>query len=229
MAVRSASMDALRRNALAVWPGMVIGWIGDLAHQATVSGHNPDDTPGVRAELADADSLAEVRALDFMLGPHFDEMDAWLLVDALLEARSRLYYVIWGQSIWHRSNGWVRHNYDGTAHDNHVHVSGWAEDDANGANWPTVLEIKLGGFVEPADVWNKVSFGKNDKRRTTGAILTETRSAVARVERWASELEVPQFAISQDMVNEAVKVALSDPDVIKPIALAVIAELKSAL
>src|ERR1051326_5441753 len=40
------------------------GTIGDPAHQAEVSGHNPDDTPGVRAERSDADSKPEVRAAD---------------------------------------------------------------------------------------------------------------------------------------------------------------------
>src|SRR5690348_18451057 len=41
------------------------GTIGDKAHQAETSGHNPDDTPGSRPEWnGDDDANAEVRAWD---------------------------------------------------------------------------------------------------------------------------------------------------------------------
>ncbi len=136
-------MDRLRQNALTVWPGMTIFWIGDLAHQANVSGHNPDDTPGVRAELTDADTDPEVRALDFMIGPKFTALDAAELVEALLDTPSipRLYYVIYKRTIWSRNSGWLPKPYTGTPHDDHVHASGYRDDDENGANWTAVLEL----------------------------------------------------------------------------------------
>ena len=65
--VLTVALTALHAAFRRAFPNSVAaqdGTIGDLAHQAEVSGHNPDDTPGVRAEYSDADSKAEVRALD---------------------------------------------------------------------------------------------------------------------------------------------------------------------
>lgn len=136
-------MDRLRSDALTVWNGATIYWIGDPAHQSGVSGHNPDDTPGVRAEMSDADTDPEVRALDFMITGPFTPTDAKRLVDALLmlESRSRLLYVIYGQTIWSRSAGWVPKSYSGVPHYDHVHVSGHASDDENGSAWTAVLGL----------------------------------------------------------------------------------------
>lgn len=154
---RSLSMDALRRNGLTVWPGMTIFWIGDPAHQSGVSGHNPDDTPGVQAELSDADSDPEVRALDFMVGPRFSSEDGWRLVNALVTSADkwRLYYVIWQRSIWHRGTSFQARPYTGSnPHTDHVHVSGYSTDDANGADWQSVLALSQEGDM--ADVFYKI-------------------------------------------------------------------------
>lgn len=141
---RSLSMDALRRNGFTVWPGMTIYWIGDPDHQSGVSGHNPDDTAGVQAEMTDADSLPEVRALDFMLGPKFTGEDGWSLVNALVRGadQQRLLYVIWQRAIWHRGTEFQARPYTGSnPHTDHVHVSGHATDDANGSDWQSVLAL----------------------------------------------------------------------------------------
>lgn len=140
---RSASIDALRRNALTVWPGMTIFWIGDLAHQGTVSGHNPDDYPPLRAELTDSDLDPEVRALDFMIGSQFTTQDGWDLVNALVEGvdQQRLYYVIYRSTIWRRATGFQAESYGGDNHNDHVHVSGHVSDDDNGRDWTSVLAL----------------------------------------------------------------------------------------
>ena len=137
-------MEALRRNALTIWPGMTIYWIGDLAHQGEVSGHNPDDYPGVRAELLDADSDPEVRAQDFMIGPVFTTEQGWRLVNALVKGvdKNRLYYVIYRSTIWRRATGFKAEAYGGSNnHNDHVHVSGYVTDDANGSSWQSVLAL----------------------------------------------------------------------------------------
>ncbi len=152
---RSASMDALRRNALAVWAGMTIYWIGDLAHQGEVSGHNPDDTIGVRAELLDADTDPEVRALDLMLGPVFTAAEAARLVRALISGadRLRLYYVIHRSTIYRRATWFKAEPYGGANHNDHVHVSGWNGDDENGADWTSVLALgEEDDVIDDADV-----------------------------------------------------------------------------
>lgn len=146
------SMDRLRSDSLTVWPGMTIFWIGDTAHQQSVSGHNPDDTPGVKAEMSDADNDPEVRSLDFMIGPKFSAADADNLILALLKPASkpRLLYVIYKRTIWSRSSGWVPKPYTGTPHDDHVHASGHASDDENGAEWSAVLELGVDMTPEQA-------------------------------------------------------------------------------
>jgi hypothetical protein len=141
MAERSKSIDALYRDIRAVWPGVLIYWIGDPAHASRVSDHNPDDTAGVRAAQTDADTLQEVRALDVMLGPAFSAGNASALVNALKQS-PRLDYVIYNGAIWSRRYGWTTQPYnDGDPHTTHVHISGWAGDDANGADWPAVLAL----------------------------------------------------------------------------------------
>lgn len=136
-------MDALRRNALTVWPGMTIFWIGDLAHQGSVSGHNPDDYPPLRAELTDSDTVPEVRALDFMIGARFSTEDGWKLVNALTKGadRHRVYYVIYRSTIWRRATGFRAESYGGDNHNDHVHVSGYVADDDNGRDWTSVLAL----------------------------------------------------------------------------------------
>lgn len=141
---RSASVDALYRNGLTVWPGMTIFWIGDLAHQGEVSGHNPDDFPPLRAEQVDSDLDPEVRALDFMIGPAFTARDAAALVGALTTGvdKRRVYYVIYNRKIYRKATGFVPEPYSGgDPHTNHVHFSGLAVDDANGSDWRSVLAL----------------------------------------------------------------------------------------
>lgn len=140
---RSASIDALWRNAKAVWPGMTVYWIGDLAHQTGVSGHNPDDYPRVRAELVDTDVDPEVRALDFMVGPVFTPAEGRRLVRALTTGadKRRVHYVIFESKIYRRSAGFTAEPYFGATHNDHVHVSGHSSDDENGADWTSVLAL----------------------------------------------------------------------------------------
>lgn len=122
---------------------MTIFWIGDLAHQGSVSGHNPDDYTGVRAEMLDADTDPEVRALDFMIGPKFSIQDGWNLVNALVKGvdKHRVYYVIYRSTIWRRATGFRPEGYSGSNHNDHVHFSGHVSDDANGAAWRSVLAL----------------------------------------------------------------------------------------
>jgi hypothetical protein len=153
---RTASMDALRRNALSVWPGMTIFWIGDLAHQGSVSGHNPDDYSGVRAEMLDADTDPEVRALDFMIGPAFSVEAGARLVKALISGvdKLRLYYVIYRSTIYRRATNFRAEPYGGANHNDHVHVSGHSSDDANGTDWLSVLGLGDDMATVKQDDWD---------------------------------------------------------------------------
>ena len=189
---RSKSVDALYRNALTVWPGMTIYWIGDLAHQGEVSGHNPDDYPPLQAELTDADNLPEVRALDFMLGPKFTVADAQRLVIALTQSldKGRTYYVIYNRRIYRKATGFKPEGYSGgDPHTDHVHFSGLAADDANGSDWRSVLALGEEEYKDMATLYKTpvgffVSNGVNRRGpvRTSGSVFGPATQGMPTVE-----------------------------------------------
>lgn len=139
MGVEARGTQVLRSNVKAKRPGMTIYGVGDKAHQAQVSGHNPDDTPGVRAEDQDSDNIAEWRALDFMIGGGFTASDAQKLYNDLTsepENQQRLLYVIYNEKIRSASTGWTERRYTGSnPHKDHVHASGEADADSNESPW----------------------------------------------------------------------------------------------
>lgn len=105
----ATSLALLRSQVNKTWPKRVTysdGWIGDEAHAATKSDHNPDPETGI------------VHALD--ITAHSKE-----LVDAVLAATvgdPRVAYVIYNHKIWLPRHGWIR--YRGTnPHTTHVHIS----------------------------------------------------------------------------------------------------------
>jgi hypothetical protein len=105
------------------------GTIGDTAHQAETSGHNPDDTSGARPEWnGDPDSTPEVRAWDMDSDLRAAPATAQQLVDhlrALPGLSSVLRYMIFSRKIYRASNGWRPEEYTGaSAHTEHIHFSG---------------------------------------------------------------------------------------------------------
>lgn len=104
------------------------GTIGNLEHTTGVSGHNPDDTAGVRAERSDSDNIPEVRAGDVDVDLRQPGLTMEMCVQAFLkspEDRERFIYVIYNRRIWSKSTGWVQKAYTGDSpHDHHAHFSG---------------------------------------------------------------------------------------------------------
>jgi hypothetical protein len=105
------------------------GTIGDAAHQAETSGHNPDDKSGAKAEWnGDPDSTPEVRAWDMDSDLRAAPATAQQLVDhirALPGVSSVLRYMIYNRKIYRASNGWKPEAYAGpSAHTEHIHFSG---------------------------------------------------------------------------------------------------------
>src|SRR4051812_8700934 len=86
------------------------GWIGDTAHSARKSDHNPN-------------SAGVVCALDMTHDP--GTFDAHAFAEALCQARDpRLNYVISNSRIASGAKGWAWRNYDGSnPHNKHVHLS----------------------------------------------------------------------------------------------------------
>jgi hypothetical protein len=112
----------LRAEFNAVAPGRdkgADGWIGDPAHQARTSDHNPD-------------AQGRVLAVDI------DSTGPWpVSFDDLVEkcrGDDRLEYIIWNRRIASRDQGWTWRTYTGTSdpHTGHAHFS--ARHDHTGNN-----------------------------------------------------------------------------------------------
>lgn len=106
------------------------GTIGDGAHQAESSDHNPDDTPGSRTPFTDADSIAEVHARDVdSTGPWPMGWSMERIVQIIVSRHrsgqdDRLQNVIYSRRIWSRSWGWTQQAYTGSdPHTGHAHFS----------------------------------------------------------------------------------------------------------
>jgi Putative peptidoglycan binding domain len=99
----------LRNEINSRWPNRdktSDGWIGDAAHSARVSDHNPDANGQVHAIDVDVDGIDLAACLREVIGD------------------PRVEYVISNRRIWTRQSGWVARVYTGTnPHDHHFHTS----------------------------------------------------------------------------------------------------------
>jgi len=144
-------MQALTNDIVNRWPGVVV--YGIRTAPGSPSDHYEDDRPGTDAPQTDADSNPEHRAIDVMIGGNFTFSEANAFVTRLVAdpaSQARLYYVIFNEKIWSRSNGWVVRAYTGSnPHKDHPHISGWAADDENASSWPIVFASPGSGPVTP--------------------------------------------------------------------------------
>lgn len=103
------NMAVRRAKIWACWgTGIVVGWIGDAAHQSGCSDHNID-----AAHL--------VHAID----PMVTGTRAEQIVTASLVHPGDLQYIIHNRVIWSSSTDWKPRKYTGSdPHTNHVHLSG---------------------------------------------------------------------------------------------------------
>jgi hypothetical protein len=157
--VLTTALAALRRDLNARFPNRdktTDGWIGDAAHRAGTSGHNPDDTSGSRAEYSDADTKQEVRALDVdedLREPGTTMRDVILGIIATPGDRRRMRYMIYQDKIWSRNTDWEPRPYSGDYH-HHGHFSGDPDTDEDGSPWTSLLTIggaAMAGLVDNAE------------------------------------------------------------------------------
>ncbi len=103
------------------------GSVGDSAHQAEQSDHNPDETGNV--PIHDADRTNEVHAIDVDVdlrvpGLTMEKVVQFLLTRCRSGAEKRLRYIIYNRRIWSQSSGWRQQRYTGAnPHDHHAHFS----------------------------------------------------------------------------------------------------------
>jgi len=133
------------------------GTIGDLAHMAGTSGHNPDDTPGSSAEYNDHDGIREVRAWDMDSDLRTPGVTAQMVVDhlrALPEISARLRYLIYNRKIYEASNGWAPRAYTGPSpHTEHIHASGQRSQAADN---DTTFDYQLESLMAIGDDVTKI-------------------------------------------------------------------------
>lgn len=103
------------------------GFIGDPAHAATSSDHNPDET-GI-TPFEDSDAIDEVHAYDADVnldraGWTMERVVQIILSRCRTGAEKRIRYIIYNRRIWRASNGWAQEAYTGpSAHTEHAHFS----------------------------------------------------------------------------------------------------------
>lgn len=140
MAVLVPALVSLRNEFNALSPTRdkgAEGWIGDVAHQGSPSGHNPDEsgTP----ENYDSDSIDEVRAIDVDKDLLKAGWTAQRAVDIIVGRHkrgedNRLDYVIYNHWIYERQNGWNRRRFDDSPHEDHIHFSSLPGSGSGSAN-----------------------------------------------------------------------------------------------
>lgn len=140
--MRSIAMQTLTNEMYARYPGMTIYGKGDKPHQAIVSDHNEDDTPGVRSAQSDPDTIPEHRAIDCMLGSVFTDAEAmWVINDIITRERKlpanqrKLRYINYKTTQWHTRNDYAPRDNSGDPHPTHVHFNGEAAQDDNRTQW----------------------------------------------------------------------------------------------
>lgn len=105
------------------------GAVGDAAHAAESSDHEPDDTPGLRTPYTDADNIPEVHAIDVDNNLRKSDWSMDRCVEIIVARHrkgtdDRLQNIIYNRRIWSRSWGWTPRAYTGaSAHTEHAHFS----------------------------------------------------------------------------------------------------------
>lgn len=166
------------------------GWIGDTAHSASISDHNPAPNGGVHA--IDVDEDLRVPGLTMEMCVQF------LLTRCRSGAENRLKYIIYERRIWSASDGWRQREYTGkNAHDKHAHCSckyGTIENDTrswhledldmalNEEQTRAAVRAELESFADRApltDIHARTGFLANQWAPAVNARLTDITNRIA--------------------------------------------------
>lgn len=167
------------------------GWIGDKAHEQTVSDHNDDETG--RVPIRDADSKPEVHALDVdddlrVPGLTMEDVVQHVLARCRSGAERRLRYIIWQHRIWEASNGWAKRAYTGpNGHTQHAHFS---------ASYVTARESDTGSWhledipvaLSDTDLRKIQSMIDAAEKRTEDKIIAAVNGVPSKV--WKEQLNI---------------------------------------
>lgn len=194
----------------AAWPGIVVGEIGDQAHQAEHSDHNPDARGVVHA--FDVMTLAYQTSHGIADDAVAMEILAWLL-----SAPTDLEYVIHNRTIYTVANGFRPQVYAGSdPHTDHVHVSGLhgsvGRNSATGTGYSLAAEAMTPeGFDMPltdADAKTLTDHVLQPLNESVGGAVQDTRKWVdALTNQQIPALSKAITALSAQLVALATDVA----------------------
>jgi hypothetical protein len=106
------------------------GWIGNLAHQATKSDHNPDKAYGNVVRAIDLDRDLSGKAKPDLMPYLADEIRRF----AKKDKSKRVAYIIFNGKIASPRMGWRWRKYSGVnPHTKHCHISFTKKGDADGS------------------------------------------------------------------------------------------------
>ena len=179
------------------------GSIGDAAHQAEVSDHNPDETGSV--PIHDTDKANEVHAIDvddnLRAGDlTMEDVVRFLLARCREGLETRLRYIIYNRRIWSASSGWVQKAYTGASpHTEHAHFSASYDStlEASMASWhlEDLVALTDAEIVKIADtVWNRKFEDPYDKVPKTASTLLAWGGSRAGVAQSVDDKLAPRFA-----------------------------------
>jgi len=155
--MRALSMQALTNDYRVRYPGIVIFGVSDEPHKLRLSDHNEDDTEGSLAAQSDPDTTPEHRAIDVMLGPVFNRIQALASISEILAIprnRLRLRYINFETTQWHMSTGFQPRPNGNDPHPTHIHFSGLASMDDDVTPWLGVTMLTPQQInVLTADAW----------------------------------------------------------------------------
>lgn len=134
MATLAPCLRNLFNEIDANWPNRshrLDGWIGDAAHQARDSDHNPD-------------SRGIVHAIDI----DKNWIDTDFVVEQCIAENRPTQYVIWNRTIWSRTRDFRPRPYTGdNPHTDHIHVSIQYGTYWESADWHWSIAPALTGFI----------------------------------------------------------------------------------
>jgi hypothetical protein len=182
-------LDALRDQLDLLAPGRdksSDGSIGDTAHSARPSSHNPDRTGS--PEYRDGDTADEIRARDFDKDLRTENLSMLMVVRHLVEGgRSGRFwwirYVIYQGVIYHKSYKFAARTYTGVNHhDEHAHVNSDFSQAADTVRGVAYHFEEIPVAMTTAD-WSKLQ----------SMLTTTVRAEVAKVagQVWTYQLEDP--------------------------------------
>lgn len=145
------------------------GWIGDAAHLATNSDHNPDASGRVLA--VDVDSTGP-----WPDGLTFADTIAEIIDRERAGREDRLEYVIWDRHIYMRRYSWIKYDYTGIdPHTWHAHFSArhdhHGESDTRGWNLLSLLEEPMPTAQEIVKALLEADLGHAGGGDTVGVAL----------------------------------------------------------